>query len=75
MRQYQRKYLLRLNSRAIAHNEFAAIGSQSAAIVEMLGKKGLAECVDLDGRATTPDDPDAHWQITEAGLAAIGKAK
>lgn len=73
MSQYRRKYLLRLNERAIEHAEFAKAGKRSEAIIKLLGAQGLAECLNIDGEPTSPADLDAIWQITDKGRAAIGK--
>ena len=73
MTEYERKYLIRLASNAIPHGEFARWGKRPVAIIERLGASGLAECLDLDGQPAEPGDDDAMWQITDAGLAKIGK--
>lgn len=74
MSQYRRKYLLRLHQRAIAHAEFEQNSKQAVAIIIDIGKAGYAECVNLDGDPVDPSDPDATWQITEAGEKFLGKA-
>jgi hypothetical protein len=71
--EYEKKYLLRLNQAAIAHAEFARWGKAAVATIEAVGAKGLAERVDLDGNPTDGNDPDAYWQITEAGEAQLAK--
>ena len=73
MSQYRRKYLLRLHQRAIPHVEFERNSKQAVAIITDIGKAGYAECVNFDGEVVDPSDPDATWQITDAGEKFIGK--
>lgn len=71
MDHFERKYLLRLRTRAIEHSEFVKIGKSSVAIVERLGEQGLAERVDFEGQPVDAQDPDATWQITEKGETSL----
>jgi len=75
--EYQRKYLLRLNERAIEADEVSRWGKRPVATMLSLHSRGFVECTSFDSEGPIdPNDADEQfwWAISEAGKQAIGKA-